>query len=72
MSYVGFGDILKKIKNLGMRTDHLITPEEKLSKQQRIEENRRIRSREIIDKNAFETTTIGTRYEPVSINKKNY
>jgi hypothetical protein len=56
-----------------MRTDHLITPEEKLSKQQRIEENRRIRSKEIIDKNAFETTTIGTtRCEPVSIKKKNY
>ena len=27
-----------------MRTDHLITPEEKLSKQQHIEQNRRIRS----------------------------
>lgn len=72
ISYVGFGDILKKIKNLGMLTDHLITPEEKLSKQQRIEENRRIRSREIIHKNAFETTTTGTRCELVSMNKTNY
>jgi len=55
-----------------MRTDHLITPEEKLSKQQRIEENRRIRSTKVIHKNAFETTTTGTRCELVSMNKKNY
>ena len=45
-----------------MRTDHLITPEEKLSRIQRIQENRLIRSAQIIHKNNPDTTTIGPKF----------
>jgi hypothetical protein len=52
-----------------MNKDHILTPEEKLSKQQRLEENRRIRStqipnndhhtkNEIIEKSPIQYTTV--------------
>ena len=33
-----------------MRKDHILTPEEKLSKQQRLEENRRLRTEQLNEK----------------------
>ena len=53
----------EKILNLGMCKDHLITPEEKLSKQQHLEANRRIRSTQINPENTLQTTTMNREYE---------
>ncbi len=49
-----------------MRKDHILTTEEKLSKQQRLEENRRIRSKQI-NNNNIDDTKIQTTAESPSI-----
>jgi hypothetical protein len=58
-----------------MRKDHILTKEEKLSKQQRLEENRRIRATQISNNDTKNETVsespppIRTPYEPVSETK---
>lgn len=66
---------IKTLKYLGMRKDNILTPEEKLSKQQRLEANRRIRLTQISNnadntnsKITAESPSIYTRCEPVSEN----
>ncbi len=49
-----------------MRKDHILTPQEKLSKQQRLEENRRLRSTQI-NNNNFDDTKSQTTAESPSI-----
>jgi hypothetical protein len=54
-----------------MRKDHILTAEEKLSKQQRLEENRRIRSTQISNNDMnmepiAESSQLTTSCEPVN------
>ena len=53
-----------------MRKDHILTPEEKLSKQQRLAENRRIRVAQISStETAVESPQLATPSEPVNEKK---
>jgi hypothetical protein len=57
-----------------MRKDHILTPEEKLSKQQRLEENRRIRTTQISNNDTNneivpESSQLNTSSEPVNEKK---
>lgn len=54
--------------NLGMRKDFINTPEEKLLRQQRIEENRRLRSDSKNSQNTPETIVVNVR-SPAVIDK---